>query len=249
MRQISIWRKKMTESTDVKSQTAVKPEPEVAFSENARQNFARLEKAKDDERERRIKAEMESALIKQKLEMLEARNQPQEKDPLDDVVDYVDPTNYRADQDRREKRLKKEAEEIAERKFREFKQQDEQQNHMQRLQFEYPDLKDILNETNVVALEQANPEFVQSLLHIKDDYERKKLAYNFIKRGRVVPQHAVSSIKDKIEENATNPYFIPPTSGTPSAVDYDLKSPAARQAAYAKLKAAQRNPIGGGQSR
>lgn len=239
----------MTE--DVNTQENVTPEqkPEVAFSENARQNFARLEKAKEDERERRIKAEMEHALMKQKLEMLEARNQPQEKDPLDDVVDYVDPANYKADQERRERRLKKEAEEIAERKFREFKQLDEQQNHMQRLQYEHSDYKDVMNETNVVALEQTNPEFVQSLLHIKDDYERKKLAYNFIKRSRNATQEVKPSIKDKIEENARNPYLIPSGSGTPSAVEYDLKSPAARSAAYAKLKAAQRNPIGGGQPR
>lgn len=239
----------MTE--DVNTQEAVTPEqkPEAAFSENARQNFARLEKAKEDERERRIKAEMDHALLKQKLEMLEARNQTPERDPLDDVVDYVDPTNYRADQDRREKRLKKEAEEIAERKFREFKQLDEQQNHMYRLQQEHNDYKEVMNEGNIVALEQTNPEFVQSLLHIKDDYERKKLAYNFIKRNRAVTPEARPSIKDKIEENARNPYLIPSGSGTPSAVEYDLKSPAARSAAYAKLKAAQRNPLGGGQPR
>jgi hypothetical protein len=239
----------MTE--DVNTQAPVNPEqkPEAAFSENARQNFARLEKAKEDERERRIKAEMDHALLKQKLEMLEARNQPQERDPLEDVVDYVDPTNYRADQERREKRLKKEAEEIAERKFREFKQLDEQQNHMQRLQQEHNDYKEVMNEGNIVALEQTNPEFVQSLLHIKDDYERKKLAYNFIKRNRAVTPEARPSIKDKIEENARNPYLIPSGSGTPSAVEYDLKSPAARSAAYAKLKAAQRNPLGGGQPR
>jgi len=213
-------------------------------SDNSREHFRRLEQSKEDERERRVKAEMENALMKQRLEMLEMQNRPQEKDPLADVQDFVDPTSLKAAFAQERRHLKKEAEDIADKKLKEWKQQEEKSNHMNRLKSEYPDFGSVVNQDNVVRFEQSHPEFVQSLLHVTDDYERKKLAYNFFKRN-AQPEAPKPSIKEKVEENRTNPYMIPSGSGTPTAVDYDLKSPQARQAAYAKLKAAQRNPLGG----
>jgi len=225
----------------------VKEERPQLASDNARENFRRLEQAKEDERERRVKAEMENALMKQRLEMLEKANQPADKDPLADVQDYVDPTSLKAAFAQERRHLKKEAEEIAEKKLREWKEQEHKQNHVQRLKSEFSDFGNVMTEENVVKFEQTHPEFVQSLLHIQDDYERKRLAYNFFKRN--MPKEEVrSSIKEKVEENAKNPYHIPSGSGIPAAVEYDLKSKSARDAAYAKLKAAQRNPIGGGSS-
>jgi len=222
----------------------VKEERPQLASDNARENFRRLEQAKEEERERRVKAEMENALMKQRLEMLERANQPIEKDPLADVQDYVDPVSLKAVLSQERQRLKKEAEEIADKKLREWKEQEYKQNHMQRLKSEYPDFGNVMTEENVVKFEQSYPEFVQSLLHIQDDYERKKLAYNFFKRN-TPKEETKSSIKEKVEENAKNPYHIPSGSGIPAAVEYDLKSKSAREAAYAKLKAAQKNPIGG----
>ncbi len=223
----------------------VKEERPQLASDNARENFRRLENAKDEERERRIKAEMENALMKQRLEMLEKANQPVERDALADVQDYVDPTSLKAAFAQERRHLKREAEEIAEKKLREWKEQEHKQNHVQRLRSEFPDFGNVMTEENVVKFEQTHPEFVQSLLHIQDDYERKKLAYNFFKRNAPKQEEPKPSIKEKVEENNRNPFYIPSGSGVPSAVDFDLKSPQARQAAYAKLKAAQKNPIGG----
>lgn len=226
----------------------VNEKPSQQISDNARENFRRLEQSKEEERERRIKAEMDAALMRQRLEMLEMQNKPQEKDPLADVQDYVDPASLKAAFAQERQRLSKEAEAITDRKLKEWKQQEEKQNHLSRLKSEFPDFGNVVNQENVVRFEQSHPEFVQSLLHIQDDYERKKLAYNFFKRmGQ--PEVPKPSISEKVEENRRNPYMIPSGSGMPAAVEYDLKSPQARNAAYAKLKAAQRNPIGnGGQS-
>lgn len=236
-------------SEGVKEQDAAalvkEDKPQPVFSEKARENFERLERAKEEERERRVKAEMDAALLKQRLEMLEQKLQPQEQDPLDGVEDYVDKDRFKAAIEQNNRRLKKEAEEIAERKLKEWKQQEYQQTHMQRLQSEYPDYGQIMTQDNVARFEQSHPEFVQSLLHIQDDYERKKLAYNFFKRN-TPKEEPKPSIKEKVEENKTNPYYIPSGSGVPSAVEFDLKSKSAREAAYAKLKAAQKNPIGSG---
>lgn len=224
-----------------------------AISESARENFRRLEALRDAERERAFKAETESALLKQKLELYEQKNAP-ESDPLDGVEDYVDPTRHKASLAALEKRMKREAEEIAERKLREYRNKEHQTNHMQRLKSEFNDFSAVMTQENVVALEAENPEFVQSLLHIQDDYERKKLAYNFMKRSKkaLTSSEPPPSIKSKVAENQANHYYHPTSTATPApqmdAVEFDISTPKARQAAYAKLKTAQRRPIGGGVS-
>jgi hypothetical protein len=209
-------------------------------------NFRRLEQAREADRERAIKAETELAFYKQQSEMQNQRNRPQEVDPLDSMEDYVDPKVLKTALEQRERRFKREAEEITDKKLREWKQQELQENHMDRLKSQYNDYDQVMNEKNIVDLEQANPEFVQSLLSVKDDYERKKLAYNFLKRNTRPKESLTASIKEKVEANAKNPYYIAAGSGTPSAMDYDIKSPQARAAAYQKLKDAQRRPIGDG---
>lgn len=235
-------------SEGVKEQDAAalvkEDKPQPVFSDKARENFERLEKSKEEERERRVKAEMEAALMKQRLEMLEQRLQPQESDPLDGVEDYVDKDRFKAALEQNNRRLNREAEEIADRKLREWKQQEHKENHMQRLKSEFPDFGQVMTADNVVKFEETHPEFVQSLMHIQDDYERKRLAYNFFKRN-TPKEEPRQSIKERVEENKLNPYHIPSGSGVPSAMEYDLKSKSARDAAYAKLKAAQKNPIGG----
>jgi len=241
----------MTEG--VKDQATAEPEkkeviPQQTVSDKEL-NFRKLEQAREEQAQRAYKAEMETALLKQRLEMLEAQQRPPEVDPLDGVEDFIDPNRYRADQAKREARLKKEAEIIAEKKFEEYKRRDDKQNHVQRLKSEFRDYDEVMNEQNIVHFEKTNPEFVQTLLHVQDDYERKKLAYNYFRRNLQPKEEIKQSIQSKVEENQRNPYYIPAGSGNPtSAVDYDLKSPQARENAYAKLKAAQRRSIGGGQA-
>jgi hypothetical protein len=84
-------------------------------------------------------------------------------------------------------------------------------------------------------------------MQIPDEYARRKVVYELLKREK--PKGEEPSIKSKVEENAKNPFYIAPGIGTPAAVDYDLNTPSSKAAAYAKLKAAQRRPIGSGQGR
>jgi hypothetical protein len=209
-------------------------------------NFKKLEEAREREREARIKAEMETQYLKQEMENIKAMMTPKEIDPLDAISDddYADPSKFKAKlQQRLEKerqQFRKEAEEIA----RAAIEKDRKSNYLTRLKSEFQDFDQVMNEDNVAKLEQANPEFVQSLFHIQDDYERRKLAYKYLKRGETHKVEEKPSIKEKVAENMQNTFYIPSSSGVPTAVDFDLKSPQARQAAYDKLKAAQKRPIG-----
>jgi hypothetical protein len=88
---------------------------------------------------------------------------------------------------------------------------------------------------------------LKSVLKIQDDYERRLLTYEYLKAQQPKKQaEEKASIKERVEENQRNPYYIPAGSGTPTALEFDIKSKSARDQAYQKLKEAQRRPIGNG---
>lgn len=236
----------MTEG--VKEQVIAEPEvkKESQAEISARDtNFRRLENQRDEERERRIRAEMEAQLLKQRMDQIEKQLQQPEIDPLDGVEEYVDPKRLKAVLEKQRTALNKEAEEIAERKVRELRDQEYKQNHLSRLRSEFRDYDDVMNENNIAKLEQTNPVFLKAVLQVQDDYERKKLAYEYLKQSqpKVDPK---PSIKEQVEENLKNPYHIPSGSGHGMGVEFDIRSTQARKDAYDKLKQAQRRPVGSG---
>ena len=228
-------------------QVAATPEAKATDgqSEKSRENYRRLEAAKESEREARIRAEMQNEQLRREMQEIKSMLAPKEKDPLDDVEDYVDPARLRAKLQLERAQFQKEAERIALDIYEKRQREDEQKNHVSRLKSEYRDYDEVMNPDNIVRLEKENPVLLESILEIQDPYKQKKLAYNYLKQSTPKPAE-VPSIKSKVEENLRNPYHIEASSGTPSAVQFDVNSKSAREEAYRKLKAAQRRPIGDG---
>jgi hypothetical protein len=244
----------MTEGVK-ENQAAAPPEDKAqsqgGFSENARQNFARLEAAKEAEREARIRAEMQAEAMRNELQEIKQMLQPKEKDPLDEVQDIsdLDPQRLKAALATREARFKKEAEAIAKSVYEREKREHEEKNYLQRLKSEFRDYDEVMTESNIASLEKVDPVFLRTVMRNSSDYERRLDTYEKIKSLKL--QEKVEdkpSIKEKVEENQRNTFFIPSDAGTPGAVEFDIKSKTARMQAYDKLKAAQRRPIGGGQT-
>lgn len=219
-------------------------------------NFRQLEasreaerKAKEVEKEARMRAEFEAEMLKRELEEIKQMLQPKEKDPLDEVEDYVDPDRLKAKLKIERAALERKAKDIAKQTYDEIKreeQEKEKRDFLGRLKKEYPDYDQVMNENNLLTLEKVDPLFLDTVLAIPDDYERRKKTYAKLK-ALPQPEEKVS-IKEKVVENQQNPYYIPAGSGTPTAVEFDIRSKSARDAAYAKLKSAQRKPIAGGQA-
>lgn len=209
-------------------------------------NFRKLEAAREAEREARIRAEMQAEAMRNELQEIKQMLQPKEADPLDGVEDYVDPARLRAKLEKVSANLKKEAKEIAKQTIREELEQEEKRNFLHRLKSQYPDYDQVMNEANIANLESIDPVFIETVLEVPDEYARRLKTYKKLKNLQQAAPKAEEkqSIKDKVEENARNPYYIAPSMATPSAVDFDIKSPQSRQQAYEKLKAAQRRPIG-----
>lgn len=237
----------MTEA--VKDQEIGRPEeakPESqGISDRARENFARLESAKQVEREARIRAEMERDMLRKQIE---ESNRPKEVDPLEGIEDYVDKERLQLIRQKDKADFKKEAEEIANRTYENRRKLEEKQNFLPKLKAEFKDYDQVMNEKNIAELEEKSPAFLRSVMNVQDDYERRLLTYEYLKAKQSNTQAVEErpSIKQKVEENQQNPYYIPAGSGTPSAVEFDVKSKNARDLAYQKLKAAQRQPIGNG---
>jgi hypothetical protein len=219
------------------------PAPAAPEPSDKELNFRRLEAAREQEREARIRAEVQAQHMQQELENIKQMLQPADKDPLDDAEDY-DPARLKAKFAREKANYQKEAENIARKTYEKLEAERNQKNYLQRLQSEHSDYNQVMNDANIIDLERNDPGFVNAVLKIPDEYERRKVTYERLKQQRANSPPR-QSIQDKVAENAMNPYHIPAGSGAPAAVDYDLKSPASRQNAYEKLKAAQRRPIGG----
>jgi len=211
-------------------------------------NFRKLEAAREAEREARIRAEMQTEAMRNELQEIKQMLQPKEVDPLDGAEDYVDPARLRAKLEKVSANLKKEAKVIAQQTIREEREQEEKKNYLQRLKNQYSDYDQVMNEANIANLESIDPVFIETVLEVPDEYARRLKTYKKLKSLQQAPQKVEEkmSIKEKVEENARNPYYIAPSMATPSAVDFDIKSPQSRQQAYEKLKAAQRRPIGNG---
>lgn len=219
--------------------------PQGGISDKARENFARLEQAKQAEREARIRAEMQTEMLRKQLDDIKQANQPQEVDPLDGVDDYVDKERLQLIRQKDKAAFKKEAEEIANRTYEARKKDEEKRNFLPKLKQEFQDYDQVMNESNIAQLEQRDPEFLAEVLDIQDDYKRRKLTYKYLKGLQPTEKaEPKQSIKERVEENQKNPYYIPAGTGTPSAMEFDLNSKSARDQAYQKLKAAQRKPIG-----
>lgn len=233
----------MTE--DVKAPEAVTPETQTQVSDKSRENFARLEAAKQVERDARIRAEIERDMLKQQIA---AANTIKEPDPLDDVEEFVDKVQLQKIRQKDRTDFQKEAEVIANRTYESKKLEEDKKNFLPKLRQEFKDYDQVMNERSVAELEEKAPKFLASVLKISDDYERRLLTYEYLKaRQPTKPaEDAKQSIQDRVLENQTNPYYIPSGTGTPTALEFDIKSKSARDAAYSKLKAAQRRPLGNG---
>jgi hypothetical protein len=210
-------------------------------------NFRKLEASRDTEREARIRAELQTQQMREELQNIKEMLKPKEDDPLDGIEDYVDSTRLKAKLDKERAAYEKQAKAIARQTYEQIQKEERDKNFLGRLKSEHSDYDQVMNENSIAALEKQNPHFVQAILKIGDEYERRKLAYDYLKANQAAKTaEPAPSIKEKVAENASNPYYVATGSGTPMAVEFDVKSASARKAAYEKLKAAQKRPIGAG---
>ncbi len=241
----------MTEG--VNNQVSANPEEKVVQTESLsdkERNFRRLEAARDQERDARIRAQMESEELKRRLDHIEQMMQPKERDPLDDMQDIsdLDQNKFKAILSDREAKLERKAKQIAKTAIQEHEQEKKKTNFREELRRQHQDYDTVMNEQTIAYFSEREPEAVEAITAIEDPYVRCEKAYNFFKK-RMPSNEPKQSIKEKVEENAQNPYMIPVGSGSvPSAIEFDVRSPSAQKDAYAKLKAAQRRPIGNGQA-
>ena len=235
----------------VTEQEAAAPENEAQAREelsNKELNFRRLEAAREADREARTRAEMEAEMLKREMAEIKQMLQPKESDPLDDVEDYVDPARLRAKLEKERTAFERKAKEIAKNTYEEIERsrvENEKKNFMQKLHKDFPDFDQVMNESNILALEKSDPVFLEAVLAVPDDYERRRMTYNKIKGMR--PKEEKKSIQERVVENQQNSYYTSTGFAAPTAVEFDLNSREAREAAYAKLKQAQRRSVTSGQ--
>lgn len=210
-------------------------------------NFRKVEALREQEREARIKAELQNDLLRNELESIKQMLQPKEKDYLDDLQDIsdLDPAKFKAILAQKEAQFKKEAKQIAKSAIDEHEQQKRKTNFRDELRRQYHDYDSVMNEQMIAHISETEPDALGAISAIEDPYVRCEKAYHFFKKKMPTQKQELPSIKEKVEENAMNPYMIAASSAAPpyAAVEFDVRSSSARKDAYEKLKAAQRRPL------
>lgn len=232
----------MSIQPDANIPASVEPEKkdQAQISDNQGRNFRMLEAARDREMEGRIRAEQESQRLRQDFENLKESLAQREQDPLD--AEDIDPELRSKLQKARAKDrsdFAREAEKVANRTYDERKKKDYLDGHQERLQSQYSDFDQVLTSDNAAYLREKDPLFFDLVDKQPDIYDAKKKAYLRIKelKAKEAPK---PSIKEKVQENYENSYYMAGSSGTTTALDFDVRTKSAKEAAYAKLRAAQR---------
>ena len=225
--------------------------PDKAVSDKE-YNFRRLEEAREKEREQRerekearIRAEIERDRYVQEINELKELLKPKEVDPFDDEdfdPDLRSRIEKKLDKERQsfERKAQQIAEETYQRKTAE-KEQAAKKDFNTRLRESYPDIDKVITESSLKDLAEKDSVFLESVLAIPDDFIKRELTY---KRLKSMSAPKVDEVQKKIDQNVRNPHVIPDTAiPCSSGLDFDVRSPQARQSAYEALKAAQRRPI------
>lgn len=178
----------------------------------------------------------------QMLEQMQARFMPQERDEFESLPDeeLIDKAKLKRLMTNERQKILKEAETVA----RQTYQKIDSENYQRKIYSQYPDYDQVVNEEGAEKLREKDPEFFAALSKIGDEYERRELAYKKIKRLVQEDVKPVVKAQEVANDNRMmgNAYYTPAgQSLMPStATEFDVKSPAARKAAYERLKAAQK---------
>lgn len=216
---------------------------------NKELNFRRLEAQRDQEKEARMRAEMQNEAIKKEVESLKEFMRPKEKDPLDDIQDLseLEPSKLKEILAYRDQKVRREAEDAALKRFEDKQKEYKRANFRDDLRGKYNDYDDVMNQDVLTKVQEVEADALDAISSIEDPYVRCEKAYKFVKNKLgSIKEEKKPSINERVAENLQNPYMIPGMSGSPAAIEFDVRSSSAKKEAYEKLKAAQRRPIGGG---
>lgn len=140
-------------------------------------------------------------------------------------------------------RLEKQIEEKAEKIASSALEKREASRFSERLHERYRDYDEVMTESNYEMLTEQDPEFVESLPEIKDEFKRRELAYKKISKLKAA-QKKEPTAQEIADKNVDAAYHY--TGGQRGAMTQDINwksfnsSPEAKSKAYAALKAAQR---------
>lgn len=236
----------------VKDQAAAKPEEKGAQTQeqlsDKELNFRRLEAARDKEREARLRAEMQTESLMKEIESIKMMLAPKEKDPLEEIEDIADLDRNKLKEilSKREAQLQKKFEQALPQKFEEYERNKKRTNFREALRERYQDYDEVMNQDVLSQLPERDAQVIEAISAIEDPYVRCEKAYQYVKQHKQASASHAEALKQKVEENQMNPYYFPSGQGSPPpAVEFDVRSKKAREAAYAQLKAAQRKGLQG----
>lgn len=196
---------------------------EVAQSTESEATQTSQSEAQIAEAKRRNDAEYNWAEIREKTRRLERENQELKEGfqrlTQPKQVEEEDSFSFKDDDLIEGKHLKNVVKEL--KSLRNELKQKEASSVEDRIQFKFPDYRDIVTKENIEQLKETEPVLVKSLLALTDPYEQAEAAYRMLKKMAppVTKEPSLSMEKKKALENAQKPLSVQAVSKTSAMAD------------------------------
>lgn len=209
---------------------------------DAEVNFAALRKKTEALEAQLQQSEQERLQQRQMLEQMQSRFQPAQDEfdslPGDELIDKAKLQRIR---ERDRENFRKEAETVARQTYAQL----DNENFAKRLKYAYPDYDQVVNESNAEKLQEQDPEFMSLLAHVKDEFERREMAYKKMKKLAQAEEKPKVKAQDVVNENrqAGGNFYTPSGQGpmmNPYAFEFNVRDKESRTKAYERLKSAQK---------
>ena len=213
--------------TDTQAVASEEVAPQTNSKEyNFRQQEAMYMRKLEDERNARLELEKQ-------VQQLSAQRQQTSTDDDDDDEPYVDNKKLKRKLESFEKTLEKKIEQKAEQKAAMMIESERRNQYLR----ENSDFNSVMNESLMQKFADTHPRLAENILRMPEGFERQKLVYENIKALGLDKPEKKSSIQDKIDANARNPYYMPSHIGSGSYEGGSDFSATGQKAAYEKMQA------------
>lgn len=233
------------EQQSVKEEVAPSENPSAEQQTSDKEvNLRRLAQAKERAEMALEKERAEKADLMQRMQQMEAtKSSLQEDDDLEDDG-YVESKKLKKTLSRFEQKLEQKFDQRVEEKARRMMDEERKKDMAFRQKTEMPDFDKVVTDEAAHKFEESFPEWAQTILQQKDEYVRRKLAYEAIKGTSVNLSKKDNDVQERVNKNQRNTYLVPEAIGSGVIKAGGDFSETGKKSAYQQMKNLQKGMSG-----
>lgn len=212
---------------------------EVARQNDKELNFARLRQEKERALAAAEHAMAEKERLQAEIDRIKAQSSKmrapefEEEDEVDDEP-YINRKGLKRVLSKLDQSIESRIDERIAAATKKALEEERQRNFVFQLKSEYRDFNDVVTAETLEKLQATNPRMAAIIERMPDGYEKGQMVYETIKTMKL-HQKPETNVKERVEKNQQNPYYIPSTAAGVVSSTGDF-SEAGRKASYEKIQ-------------